>query len=796
MPSLEISNVFTQSLQSAQGLIADPGTNFYVPPYQRPFAWGDENFERLMADIGAEVERVNRGDDANAVAYLGSVIVVPDITFEYVKPIFKADMPGGVLHIIDGQQRTTTIVILAAFLATEGSRILQKLKGLHALAEEAGHAELHGWLCWQVEDLSKELQAMLGSKRASADERYRIVPKIIRAQHDQWGRSEQVAKYDSAIARFLWEYDHFLSQPYSKRFAVSRFAERAPSNLLRPEYERFEDALKELQKLVKRLFERRTAEGPAGFGDDESSEMPSAEQLARGRALQVLCQPADSCDFASALNISKLGTAVGDALVWLVFGRFMLGRVIVSKISAMRHEYAFDLFDSLNTTGAPLTAFETFKAEAMSTVAPSRLAASSSRSALERVEAVLESGTSGGDRQALAAELFTSFAASETGFKLGRSPREQRHWLRKRYRSSTGDEREAMLLHIASCAEWGHFVDGLREGGEPPSWIPETNRLWSGGIGPMEKGLLRSLQRAKHSIVWPVLQRFAASAIESDDADGWADLNAAIRAVSGFSLLWRGAHVGTKSIDAHYRGVMRYSAATEGAAEKLGLARLANPPKRLLPELKRQLQGVLSDAGIGIGERATWCSRVAACDAYSLGEFARLLLFVAHDDVILQLGTAKLARGKTGASPLLACLDVLAATPWSIEHIAPQSPRHEDGWNASLYGGVPVTHVNRLGNLTLLPKEWNSSIGNRSWTVKRGLFGALSTPDPLEAERQLKHLGLESLRVPPMAVQAGRTLLPMLASIAAVDEWSLDRLDQRSLVLAELVADRVYHWVY
>jgi hypothetical protein len=797
MSSLEISKVFTQSLVATQSLISDPGTNFYVPPYQRPFAWKDENFERLLTDICAEVERVNDGDDLNAVAYLGSVIVVPDITYEYVQPHHKADMPGGVLHIIDGQQRITTLVVLSAFLATEGARILQQLRPLEAAARASGQGEVFDWILPQIEDLAGDLQKMLGSRRSAQDERYRIVPKIIRALHDQWGRSEPVARYGSAIARFLWEYDAFIAAPFTKPYVVKGFANKCPSAALASEYERFEEALAVLQALLRALLsDKRRSEASGDRAEIEAPDFPAPERVATGKALAVLCQPPESCDFTAALSVPKFGLAVGNAIRWLVLGRFLLSRVIVSRISAMRREYAFDLFDSLNTTGAPLTAFETFKAEAMSTIPPAQLAASQSLRSLERVQQVLEGKSGAADRQVRAAELFTAFAASETGYKLGRSPREQRHWLRKRYRAMDSAGRESMLLNMAHSAEWGLFVEHILPASASGSHSLSSHARWMSGLGPVERGILRSIQRAKHSIVWPVLQRFAVAALDSDSQSDWSDLQEAVRVVAGFSIVWRGAHSGTKSIDSHYRSIMRLVPATADTPGKRGLARMADPPVRLLPELKAQLRLILKQAGLGEDSRDKWCRSVAACDAYALGEFARLLLLVAHEDAILQDGTGALAVGKAGSCPILPILDTHMGMAWSLEHVAPQNPRPEDGWDLNLYSGVPVVHYNRLGNLTLLPPEWNSSFGNRPWSVKRELFGALAALDPLEAQRRIAVLAAQGISTPPMAERVSKTLLPMLDAIGRTSSWTLDTVDSRSAVLADLAATRVFRWVY
>ena len=45
----------------------------------------------------------------------------------------------------------------------------------------------------------------------------------------------------------------------------------------------------------------------------------------------------------------------------LVFSKYFLERVLLVRIKTKDESYAFDMFESLNTTGTELTAFETFK---------------------------------------------------------------------------------------------------------------------------------------------------------------------------------------------------------------------------------------------------------------------------------------------------------------------------------------------------------------------------------------------------------------------------------------------------
>src|SRR5882757_108803 len=76
-----------------------------IPPYQRPYAWAEEQALQLLDDLR---EAMQSGSEEPY--FLGSIVVI--------KPLGQA-----VGQVVDGQQRLTTLTILAAVLrdvATEG----------------------------------------------------------------------------------------------------------------------------------------------------------------------------------------------------------------------------------------------------------------------------------------------------------------------------------------------------------------------------------------------------------------------------------------------------------------------------------------------------------------------------------------------------------------------------------------------------------------------------------------------------------------------------------------------------
>ncbi len=85
-----------QTIQSHDIKVADLFLAFYVvPDYQREYVWETDQVEQLLTDINAELAGA---DPAKAPEYfIGSIVVCPG--------------PNGVLDVIDGQQRLTTIFV-------------------------------------------------------------------------------------------------------------------------------------------------------------------------------------------------------------------------------------------------------------------------------------------------------------------------------------------------------------------------------------------------------------------------------------------------------------------------------------------------------------------------------------------------------------------------------------------------------------------------------------------------------------------------------------------------------------
>ena len=128
------------------------------------------------------------------------------------------------------------------------------------------------------------------------------------------------------------------------------------------------------------------------------------------------------------------GDARGPLAQLFLFSNYLMYRCCVTVTRPQNEDWAFDMFQSLNATGTPLTAIETFlplvtRAEENAGV---EYKSSSSAKHMKEVDRLL-SVTSNAEKTSLTNNLLTSFALAFTGEKLPNKFSKQRRWLNERY---------------------------------------------------------------------------------------------------------------------------------------------------------------------------------------------------------------------------------------------------------------------------------------------------------------------------------------------------------------------------
>ena len=83
----------------------------------------------------------------------------------------------------------------------------------------------------------------------------------------------------------------------------------------------------------------------------------------------------------------------------MLFARYFNSRVAFTVVTTTNEDDAFDMFEALNTTGEPLTAFETFKPKVIEAETIQDYERSPSRQSIKRIEDYLDKYQKADDRQ-------------------------------------------------------------------------------------------------------------------------------------------------------------------------------------------------------------------------------------------------------------------------------------------------------------------------------------------------------------------------------------------------------------
>ena len=243
--TIDVENVFKAETKSSHVLLAQGGNGLYIPAYQREYSWEKKDVGRLFEDTCQGVRQLFKREDA--ITFIGSIILIKDNRHETINPRVKGHVPGGVLLVIDGQQRLTTLVLtnllLHNFLEVRAQRI-------------RADGEVGQWIREQKQQLLARLRDTFELDFNVGDDSYRYYPKIIRAFDDSWSWQPQKAQYTSPIAALIRAYiEHSRNTP-SKKFNFNDKGAR---------FQTLRTAYREVNKWLKRV-----AAGPVNDTEDEA----------------------------------------------------------------------------------------------------------------------------------------------------------------------------------------------------------------------------------------------------------------------------------------------------------------------------------------------------------------------------------------------------------------------------------------------------------------------------------------------------------------------------------------------
>lgn len=766
--SVEISQAFATSSETISDFFQRPGVGYYIPLYQRPYSWDTENIEQLIADISSGVEALIA--DENNIRFLGTVILVKESNaIVNINPQDRKALPTRIDNVIDGQQRISTIALLACLLYQrlyEISGRLPKDSKYDGLREA-----VDDYLATLIELFSFDLRRGIPSRK----------PIIIRGAVDGWTFDGDDNNYPSEVSYFLASFIRAVTNK-------SAFPQIPKSSLVGKNLTKMNSLLNNVDK--------------AYDSNSNNENFPLAWDIIKGMK-QVELWSYERDELVEIVNNRSNPLSVNDkrvcSLVQLfAFCHYLLQRCCFTLNEPVSEDWAFDMFQSLNATGTPLTALETFKPLVVNIVnspgrnsddkfknSKSEFKGSKSEKYFTIVESLLAPLSSASSKNKLTNDYLTLFALTYDATKLSTHFSAQRRWLTETYnKSECLEDKEEFIQRMANVATYWEKVRKFDPKKQLP--IPGTEEALATERKEAELCVLY-LQSAGHKMANTILSRFYSLVIR-ERSGAHNDFVFACKAVAAFFTLWRSA-LPNAGLDEVYRKLLR-----EKMSWKQGDSQLT------VQKLKKSFREILNDKDIGTKEE--WKKKATQYLRYNEAKaVCKFALFITSHYTIEDRDNPGLMKiGRLGSST-----SYLEPTKWidedfkSIEHVAPQKkkPLPDAEWDRTLYEN---DDYQQIGNLLLLPTEINSSASNKGWLEKWIYYRHLAETDPdnlaaLKKEAEDNGVNLRDETIDLLKKTQHKHHIIPIVQLGATGQWNKSFVEKRTDRICDILWERIYEWL-
>lgn len=694
---IDIATEFTTSTRKIAEFYEQAGLGFYIPLYQREYSWDKNNIDQLMDDICSGVECLLEHD--NEIRFMGTIIRVKETTPEKnVTPRDVRAIPTRIDNIIDGQQRISTISLLATLLYQHLDTFAKNLP------QHPPYSEL-------VEDINGKLITLqeifsLDLRRGKPKRK----PMIIRGSIDQWtldGLDEE--NYKSPVSAYLATIIRTIDEKSSSYPPIPNNQNQVVSNL-----KTMKDWLRKVEK--------------AHLPESDRIFPPANEIIEKIDEKYIWAFKRD--ELKTIINDPKNPnyTYLCSIVQLLAFIHYLLDRCCFTVIDPTREEWAFDMFQSLNATGTPLTVIETFKPLVVNLANQNHptkhlYKGSSLEKYFNCIDKFLSNQKTADAKNKLTDDYLSTFQLIYNGSKPERQFSRQRRWLTDIYTKLEDQVAQTEFIH--QMGNVATYLDNRNSIGEPDGVLPHLDSLKRTEQELVTMCLLY-LRESNHKMADTLLSRFYAYVLrkEPESVQNFAD---ATKAITAFYTLWRSA-LSNSGLDNVYRHILKGT-----GSDIRSLAWTGNQIDFTVSNLKRYLKQALQERDVY--DPIKWKSRASQKLAYYQARtVCRFALLVTSYNTIPdpdKPGLIKIARDGTTTECYLTANGWRGPSFKTIEHIAPKKP--EGDWDSALYESE---EYDLIGNLTLLPAKVNTSAGNKSWKAKWIYYSHLAQKDT----EKLKHL--------------------------------------------------------
>lgn len=762
MAILNIKESFITENKSIYDFLNQSERGLYIPLYQRQYSWSDDNIEQLLEDISRGIQRIassDNADEAKEIRFLGTLITVVEPDGTQIDPVDKEAIPQRIEKLIDGQQRVSTVALMATLLVKRLSEIRKKVNSKMTISNSVEE------ICttW----FEKLLTVFAFDLRRGTP---RWKPKIIRGQSDYWTRDDdEDTAYTSELSNYL---AHFIK---------SHLNNDTYPNLSVRQHKFYDTSVYKNGRIIESWLKKEVAEAHLEQDDEFVPAWEILSNLSQSSVWeydrQDLIEIINQKDFSSKKTESYI---LCELVQTLSVCHYLLDRCCFTIIQPTNEEWAFDMFQSLNATGTPLTALETFKPMIVNTVEKTynhKYKDSDSDKYFKKVEEFL-SDKGKADAQTKnrrTNDYLTSFFIAYKGITISTHFSLQRRELLDAYRALT--DYNSKLGFVKKMGNYAEFYQyWLKYDGKNGSIFPGIDACTDADMASM---LVLFLKASNHKMAITVLATMYGKVIEKElwAADSFVR---AVKSIAAYYFLWRST-ASNSGLDNTYREFFKQH--KEFTTE----------------DLRLYIKSVLDRKGIGTQKE--WKNKAKNFLKYdSTGkEVIRLaLLMAAHDTIPDDTKKGLIKVGRNGCSKHLSVEKWISNDLKTIEHIAPQT-NNNSMWDEDLYDST-IEPYQSLGNLTLLPQDLNSSAGNKGWKEKLLYYQSVAETDPdkiANIEQRAEKIGVtfneDTIKL--LKECHFNQHLSSISSLTAEDSWNKELVDARTDVMLDIIWERVSKWL-
>lgn len=743
---------------------------FKIPEYQRIYDWSKtKQVKRLLEDCfnGFYLFAKPIEEWEEIYTYLGTIILVHGESEDTYKG-------NDSLEIVDGQQRLTTLSLLCCAL-------MIVLRYHEKEIENIVDDKMKKLIKDEYETNRKNLYQCVIQDYNTMDSNQVRIPRIVRHDNNR-AETKKYSDYKSGIAKFLSDFlEFYRNGNLGDKFDFKLKSSDDGDKSIKDNYEYIE------QQIINVIYEAKET-------DNLECEIirPKYSISKGGRRLLLR----DS-DLASDDNIDKrLDQIVNKGLGILgftrlvQFSRYLTNYVVLTRVETKDEGAAFDIFDALNTTGEPLTALETLKPRIIKYEDTNcgRYDGSYSQTQFQPIEEYLKNSYGETNKRQQATKyIVVAFAMYYEGEKIPLDLSFQRNYLRSTFKKVVDSEKNNKKLgHLYVSAL--NNVANYREFCWDSSGIEKNLKLTNPKV---TKLCLKFISEMNTRLTIPGLTRYWSNP-EDENGEIFCE---AVKAFTAFIVLRRTATSNTKNIDADFRKMM--SDKTVGGSDPLCVGEKFTHRLIDIDDLCNEFKYYLQDK-ISVHDKESWIQNSIGRSHFTVSKtLCRfLLLIAAHQSKPDENNPGLLIKSDVGSSRY----DFLDYEKWmsksysTIEHIAPN--KRDSGWCSTIYENHYT--INLVGNLTLLPVEINSHIGNASWKDKKTYYSLLSDTSQPNRRKKIDTAKKEGVTI---TKTFERTLLQkgweysMVNPISLIDEWSNDAIQNRTRNILDLVWESVAQWL-